>query len=81
MHKKRSFRFSAVATRIFALGFPLIFAVLFRLLSEVRAAGQLSAGTAAYYVRLLEYPLAALMLLTGGCLLADYIAKKDGQKP
>lgn len=76
LHKKRRFRLSAPAVRIFALGFLPIFASLLRLLREIRAAGTLTEGTAAYYGKMLEYPVAALMLLTGGCLLADYIAKK-----
>lgn len=77
LHKKKIFPFSAPAVRIFILGFPLIFASLFRLLTEIRTVGALSESAAAYYGRMLEYPVSALMLLTGGCLLADYIAKKE----
>lgn len=73
-HIWRRFSLSSPARTIFRCGFTLIFASSVRLLWELEEVTVLS--SASYYGSMLEYPVAALMLLTGGTLLADYIGKR-----
>lgn len=66
---------SPVAQRVLHIGLLLIYTSLFRLLIEVQVAAPFPTGIAAYYGEMLEYPLAALMLLTGTVLLFDRAEK------
>lgn len=63
------------AQKIFFLCFPLIFLCLWMIFFEVSRQAQFSAGTAAYYGKMMEYPIAALALLTAGVYLAERIYK------
>ncbi len=74
-HKKGGLCSSSL--RMLTIGIPLILAVLLRLLYEIKAYPILTEARAAYFGGALEYPLAALMLLTGGVLLVELIAKKE----
>lgn len=65
------------ANRIFSLCFPLILLCLFGVIAELSEQKELSAGAAAYYGGMMEYPTAALALLTAGVYLAELVAKKE----
>ena len=64
------------ANRIFSLCFPLILLCLFGVIAELSAQKELSAGAAAYYRGMMEYPTAALALLTAGVYLAELVTKR-----
>lgn len=71
IHKKR--RISPADAILFAC-VPLILLCLLGIIAELAVQPRLSAGAAAYYGGMLEYPIAALALLTGGVLLAERIS-------
>lgn len=73
IHKKHPV---SPADRILFLCAPLILLCLFGVIAELVAHPQLSAGSAAYYGGMLEYPIAALALLTGGIFLAERVARE-----
>ena len=73
IHKKTKL---TPANRIFSLCFPLILLCLFGVIAELSAQKELSAGAAAYYGGMMEYPIAALALLTAGMYLAERVSKK-----
>ena len=74
IHKKSSL---SPADRIFSLCFPLILLCLFGVIAELSAQTELSAGAAAYYGGMMEYPIAALALMTAGVYLAELVTKNE----
>lgn len=72
LHQKHTI---SPADRILSLCAPLILLCLFGVIAELAAHPQLSAGAAAYYLGMLEYPIAAVALLTGGVLLAERVSR------
>ena len=77
MHTSRLFPLAKPARIILWCGSPPILLSLLRLLWEVLARGEFTVNTARYFGGMLEFPLAALMLVTGGALLADVAAKRN----
>ena len=67
-----------LALRVLHIGLILIYASLLRLLFEVQSAAPLTPRAAAYFGGLLEYPLAALVLLTGAVLLLGRAEREEG---
>ena len=71
---------SPMATRLLHSGALLIFASLLRLWYEVQTAAPFAPRLAAYFGGLLEYPLAALALLTGAVLLIDRAERSESRE-
>ena len=65
-----------IAARVLHVGLVMIYASLLRLWIEVECAAPFTAAGANYFGGLLEYPVAALMLLTGAVLLLDRVARE-----
>ena len=77
---KRQFTLAPLAAKILGLGLLPIYASLVRLFFELRAAGELTEAAARYYGGMLEYPVAALAVLTALTFLADRAIKHDMSK-
>lgn len=82
MKRNKKSRLNAVtlmprARRMLHTGLCLILLSLLRLLYEVHTAAPFTPGAAAYYGGLLEYPLAALALLTGATLMVDRAMRSE----
>ena len=75
--QKRQFTLAPLAAKILALGLLPIYASLLYLLFEVRAAGELTEAAARYWGGMLEYPVAALAVLTALTFLTDRALKHD----
>ena len=77
---KKHFSLAPLAAKILSLGLLPIYASLLRLFFELRAAGELTEAAARYYGGMLEYPVAALAVLTALTFLADRAAIHDTSK-
>ena len=66
------------AERTLQAGMVLILGVLLHLLVQVVAAAPYSPATAEEFGRMLEYPVAALALLTALCFLLDRVVRAEG---
>jgi hypothetical protein len=73
MHDRR---LAPMAARVLYVGLVMIYASLLRLWLEVESAAPFTAARAAYFGGLLEYPVAALMLLTGAVLLLNRVTRE-----
>ena len=65
------------AARLLGGGLCLIYPSLLRLLFEVQRAATITQAKASYFGSLLEYPAAALVLLTAATLLLDRMARTE----
>lgn len=74
---KQPFSLAPLAAKILGLGLLPIYASLLRLFFEVRAAGELTEAAARYWGGMLEYPVAALAVLTALTFLVDRVIKHD----
>lgn len=74
---KKQFTLAPLAAKILSLGLLPIYASLLRLFFEVRAAGELTEAAARYWGGMLEYPVAALAVLTALTFLTDRALKHD----
>ena len=75
---KKHISLAPLAKKILNLGMIPIYASLLRLLWELRNIGTLTEAAARYYGAMLEYPVAALAVLTAATFLADRVAKHEG---
>lgn len=66
--KKRRLRPAEV---VLSLGLPPILLCLFGILYQIEIGAPLTRAAANYFGGMLEYPVAALMLVTAGALIAD----------
>ena len=64
-----------LAARILRLGMLLIYLSLFRLILEITAAAPFTEAAAKRFGSMLEYPVAALMLLTASAFLIDRVLR------
>lgn len=80
IHISRLFPLAKPARIILAAGLPPIFLCVLGIWAAVAARGSFAAGTARYFAGMLEYPLAALVVITGGALLADAAAKRENEE-
>ena len=69
-----------LAYTLLRTGLPLILAVALRLLFEVSLRAPFSTATAAELGAMLEFPVAAIMLLTGAVLITDALCKRGDIK-
>jgi len=70
------FPLSPLAYTLLRTGLPLVLTVALRLLFEVVLRAPFSQATAAHLGAMLEFPVAAVMLLTGAVLLTDALCKR-----
>ena len=70
-------RLSPVTTRFFCASLVLIYASLFRLIYEITAYAPFTAAGAERFGRWLEYPTAALMLLTAFAYLIERVMREN----
>ncbi|MBQ8357641.1 MAG: hypothetical protein IJX39_07535 [Clostridia bacterium] len=68
--------FSPMGSKIMRLGLVLIYLSLFRLIFEITASAPFTAAAAEDFGRMLEYPVAALMLLTASVFLVEKIMRQ-----
>ena len=69
-----------LAHRLLARGLPLLLASTLRLLLEITQQDVFSPATAADYGAMLEFPVAAVMLLTCAVLVVDALCKRGSIK-
>lgn len=62
---------------ILSLGLPPILFCLFGILYQIERGAPLTRAAANYFGRMLEYPAAALMLVTAGALIADLAWRRN----
>lgn len=70
-------RLSPVTKAVFCVGFTLIYSSLFRLILEITAQVPFTAAKADLFGRWLEYPVAALMLLTASTYLIERVIREN----
>lgn len=68
---------SPVTKGVFCVGVTLIYASLFRLILEITAQAPFTAVKATLFGRWLEYPVAALMLLTAATYLIERVIREN----
>lgn len=68
------------AKRVLHIGMVLIFASLFRLLYDISVSAPFPAAVAEDFGAMLEYPVAALMLLTVLTFLVDRVVRAEKNK-
>lgn len=76
IRKKNSELLTPIAGRVLHIGLTMIYFSLFRFLFEVQAAAPFPSSKAAYFKDLLEYPIAALALLTAAVFLIDRASRE-----
>ena len=77
IQKKRALLpLAPLAYTLLRAGLPLVLAVSVRLLVEVARRAPFSPATAADLGAMLEFPVAAVMLLTGAVLITDALCKR-----
>lgn len=74
---KENKRLSPVTKGVFCVGLALIYASLFRLILEITAQAPFTAAKAEVFGRWLEYPVAALMLLTASIYLIERVMREN----
>lgn len=74
--KRRLLPLAPLAHRLLRTGLPLILAVMIRLALEITRRGAFSPATAADFGAMLEFPVAAVMLLTCAVLTVDALCKR-----
>jgi len=62
--------------RMLCFGLPPIYAAVLGILISVGRATPMTEANALYHIEMLEYPLAALVLLTFGALLSELVARE-----
>ena len=70
-------RLSPVTKGIFCVGLTMIYASLFRLILDITAEIPFTAAKAELFGRWLEYPVAALMLLTASVYLIERVMREN----
>ena len=70
-------KLSPVTRRFFCAGMVLIYLSLFRLIYEITALVPFTAAKAALFGRWLEYPAAALMLLSCSAYLIERVIREN----
>lgn len=80
MRKNEYFSFkkslTPTACRLLQIGLVLIYASLFRLIFEITSLAPFTAAKAEYFGRMLEFPVAALAVLTVATYLTDRVTRK-----
>ena len=70
-------RLSPTTTVVFCIGVALIYASLFRLILEITAEVPFTAAKAELFGKWLEYPVAALMLLSVSVYLIERVMREN----